>query len=221
MVAPARAERVAQLEAEATLVRLMSMHFMELPDTSFVAKLREGPFEETLRIVASDRDGDEGIKEGARLMAGFLSDSAEMTDEDLRVVLGVDRTRLYRGVTPQYSPPYPAEAVWRGLEGQQAAEFVERLVEEYRASGFALQEGSNERPDYFGIELEFVRTLCLEEREALGANELSRASAVSQARGEFCERHLVWAAAFADAAAPYAQTDFYRGHLKMLASYCR
>ena len=156
------------------------------------------------------------LVEGTRLMLAFVDAHDADGVDALMQTLGVDRTRLYRGVTPGYSPPYPAEGVWLGQDDRRAARLFEELTVLYRENGVQMAHDANERPDYIGVQLEFVRHMLSRQIEALERGDEDAASACAEAVASFAEKHLAWLPAFIEKARPMAETDFYRGHLMML-----
>ncbi|MDR1604427.1 MAG: molecular chaperone TorD family protein [Gracilibacteraceae bacterium] len=205
-------------EFNSALLALLIPHFLRLPDGEFVAALRGDEFRTAVKALSADGGAGEDIRRGAALMATFIEENLETETAALQLTLGVDRTRLYRGVTPEYSPPYPCEAVWR-TDGVNAAEVIERTAAFYRQHGLTPTPPLPERPDYIGVELSFYRCLLTEEILARQDGEEKKAAACAETADHFRREHLLWLPDFIAAALPLAETDFYRGHLLMLRGF--
>lgn len=212
---PSLPTQAAEYRALATLIQAISCHFQALPDEAFVAHVRSEPFRFVLQTLKEEGSG--ALPQGAALMDSFIEETATVPTQDLSRMLGVDRTRLYRGVTPVYSPPYPAEAVWRKMEDRRAAQLFEELNRIYRSQGMEMTRDAMERPDYLGTQLEFLGRLADCAAEASARNDGVSVSALDEALTSFAQNHLRWLPAFIEEAAPRAETDFYRGHLLMLS----
>lgn len=209
---------IEEARALRSLVRAANCHFLELPSEEFVEFIRSSSYREILRV-AIDL-GHAGLAEGALLMESFLVEHEDDPAANVSHLLGVDRTRLYRGVTPSYSPLYPAEAAWRGRDDRRAAAVFEELVVLYRENGMQLASSASERPDYIGVQLEFVARMIDRLIAALEHGSFGEAQACDEAVVRFAQQHLDWFASFArdDLAKP--ETDFYRGHLLFVQSLC-
>ncbi|MGA2372546.1 MAG: molecular chaperone TorD family protein [Candidatus Korobacteraceae bacterium] len=204
--------------ARASFCAFLNVHFTTLPDLEFVERIRESEFLGALDALAEDSSAPE-MAAGASLMAGFIRSTLNSSAAALSETLGIDRTRLYRGVSPAYGPPPPCEAVWNG-QISDTATVLKALADVYVAAGMAMSSDARERLDYIGIELEFLRMLALRELEAWEAGQEASAKALLQQQSKFVGEHLVhWVPAFVERALKHAETDFYRGHLMMLRGF--
>ncbi len=205
-------------QARADFYSFLNLHFSTIPDVGFVQKLYDGEVLAALQALVQDDQVEPGISEGASLMVRFLEDHRVLDEAKLSEILGVDRTRLYRGVAQGYGPPPPYEMVWsktfKGFEALQA------VAGKYRESGLEPSEDAKERVDYIGLEMEFMRELALREASAWEAGDEETAQAQLTAQYEFLNQHLgSWAPLFIAKALAVSETDFYRGHMKMVDAY--
>lgn len=204
----------------ASFSAFLSTHFLNLPDEPFVEQLRSDGYRQVLEsLLAGEDDLHPDIAEGARLMHAYLSANREMGPAALSQALGVDRTRLYRGISPTYSPPPPYEAVWSAELGEPAG-LLQRIAAIYHQSGLDQAPGVNERLDYIGIELAYMEYLAQEEAGAREAGDEGHAADLLEEQRSFFREHLTpWVPRFVEKALEFAHTDFYRGHLLMLRGY--
>ncbi len=205
--------------ARATFSSFVNAHFLNLPDEEFVQQLRSAEHRLVLGQLQDSGTLHPDISEGARLMDSYLEQQLGLNDKELSEALGVDRTRLYRGVSPTYGPPPPYEAVW-SREGNNAPALLQKIASIYRKHGLAQAPDAAERLDYIGIELAFIQELAQEEAEAWEAGEADRARSLLAGQSAFIREHLInWVPAFIETALEFAGTDFYRGHLRLLRGF--
>ena len=136
-------ELAAVAGARAALAAFLNIHFTTLPDEKFVAHLRGPEFGQALEALAA-ADGDAELARGAALMRGFLAEYAGARASDFAEALGVDRTRLYRGVAPGYGPPPPQEAVW-DKRVPDPVEVLKALAAAYVEAGVGMAEQAARR----------------------------------------------------------------------------
>lgn len=202
-----------------TIIDMLNSHLMSLPDADFIAYVRSDSYREVLRSLTEDKTVDDDMRKGAALMSGFIEKTLSTDTEELSHIMGVDRTRLYRGVRSPGAPTYPCEAAWRGLDGIRAAELVEQSAALYRSCGLRVSPDVHERADYLGIQLLFERYLVNSQIEALETDDEDIARRCYMQQRGFADEHLSWVHDFIVKALPVATTDCYRGHLMMLDSF--
>jgi len=206
-------------EARAVLSGFLSLHFLSLPDQAFVRQVRSGDFQSFLEQLARDENIQAEISQGARLMSSFLKERAGSGEAQLSETLGVDRTRLYRGVSPTYGPPPPYEAVWNS-DAVKQNEFLQRIARIYQEDGLTPSADIHERLDYLGIELAYIEHLARAEAKKLESGKIRSADKLRERQKMFLHEHLLnWLPKFVEKALLYAGTDFYRGHLLMLRGF--
>ena len=211
-------EMAAAARARAAFLSFLSLHFNTLPDKGFVERLLSGEAATVLKALIAGPVASGEMAEGARLMASYLETMHAEDPAKLSQELGVDRTHLYRGVAQGYGPPPPYEMVWsRGAPG---VELLQALNHTYLDMGLAQSPEARERPDYIGIQLDFVRELAQREAEAWESGHTESAVHLLEAQSDFMGEHIGrWLPYFIDEALPNAATDFYRGHMLMLRSF--
>jgi len=217
---PKELEEIAR--ARASFWAFLNVHFTTLPDITFVERLRASEFSAALDAVtdeAAEADVAPDMAAGASLMRDYLHSVAGTKAKALAEQLGVDRTRLYRGVAPNYGPPPPCEAVWCGRSNDTPA-VLQEIAKIYAGNGMAISPDARERLDYIGVELEYQARLATREAEAWDAGDEPAARTLLKQQVEFLGLHLAqWVPAFIEKALTMAETDFYRGHLLMLRGF--
>lgn len=207
------------LEAEtaaktrAGLLALASLHFNQRPDCELVEQTLDPAFADVLAAYARELGPNDEMGTGVTLMNRWIENNTGKDRGLLSDELGVDRTRLYRGIAPNYGPEAPYESIWMDIAGN-ASGYLLGIVELYRASGFAVATNAGERPDYIGIELEFCRMLEKREAKQAAAGDMEAAEATREEMRGFVRNHIgLWAPRFIASALGEAKTDFYTGHL--------
>jgi TorA maturation chaperone TorD len=122
---------------------------------------------------------------------------------------------LFRGVSPNYGPPPPFEGLYvKG--GNNSHEVLETVLRCYRENGFSPDPAFQNRPDYVGMELDFLGLLSEREAEALENGDRSGSSEYLKTIRLFLLEHLgKWCGEFCDRAMVHAKTGFYRGALQL------
>ena len=205
-------------KARLSFYTFLNVHFMDLPDEDFAHTLREEEFGSVLKELGGNPELHPEIIKGVSLMRAYLGDTTSCADAELAVRLGVDRTRLYRGVPPGYGLPPPYESLW--TEKNRDSLVLQEMARIYHEGGFTLQADVRERLDYIGIQLSYLEQLVMKE---IAAREAGDDETVRVALGreiEFMRDHVgTWVPNFVSSALNHAKTDFYRGHLHMLKGF--
>lgn len=206
--------------ARAAFYSFLSVHFTTLPDVTFVERMRSEDFTSMLGALVNDESAEPDLVAGASLMRSYLETTRSDEVDHLGEKLGVDRTRLYRGVTPAYGPSPPYETVWTRSRAGQDIDILQTLAGLYREMSLAPSPEVSERVDYIGVELDFMRELALREAAAWESDTPETAATWVEAQRTFMREHLgEWAPAFIEKALEWAKTDFYKGHLRMLRGF--
>jgi putative dimethyl sulfoxide reductase chaperone len=204
-------------KSRAAFYSLLNVHFITLPDVEFVGRIRDGEFTSVLDSLTKEGSITGDMARGAGMMRDYVDKTRDDQAAQLSERLGVDRTRLYRGVAPGYGPPPPYESVWSG-SGQGTAVLL-AVAAVYREAGLARSPEATERIDYIGVELDFMRELALREAAAWDSGALDTAQQSLKAQHGFINEHLRWVPIFVEKALEQAETDFYKGHLLLLRQY--
>jgi len=218
--APLKREELAEIaRSRASFCAFVNAHFTTLPDPGFVERIRSEEIISALGALADDHVLHTDVTTGASLMLGYLRSTAHVEPSELSEKLGVDRTRLYRGLAPNYGPPPPCEAVWSRRSADTTV-VLQELAAIYRESGMAISPEARERLDYIGVELDYQRQLALREAEAWQAGDDQKAGELLRRQADFLSEHMgQWVPPFIEKALSMAETDFYRGHLVMLRGF--
>ena len=199
-------ELIAMGQQRASVYNTIIGALMTLPDDKFLSTVRSADHKAFLE---SYKELDQpSITKGCDLILGFLDKTKADDQKELLETLAVDRTRLIR--TPfkeAYALPmegqYSSKAPNEGIESSLLA-----LKKNYIAEGYE-PDDVGESPDFFAIELDFLRVLALKMAETPDA-----IPALLLAQKDFLEKHPGrWIKFYVEAAAPHAQTDFYKGWL--------
>jgi TorA maturation chaperone TorD len=204
--------------ARAAFSSFLTIHFNVLPDEKFIKQMRRKEITSMLELLPKDESVNEEISNGASLMYKFLKDTSADKPVELSEKLGVDRTRLYRGLAPTYGPPPPYEMVWS--QKWQDVALLQALAALYRENGLAQSTEIIDRMDYLGVELEFIHALSVRETEAWDTGKTEKARSLLLDQEKFFHEHLEsWVPGFVQKALEFVTTDFYRGHLHMLQGF--
>ena len=206
-------------KARASFYAFLNIYFTVLPDEQFVQSVRKDEFCGVLDNLKRDGEVHPEIAEGARLMRAYVSATKDLEPKRLAERLGVDRTRLYRGITPNFGPPPPYEALWIG-NANDVTEVLQEISQIYGKSEFTVADDTHERLDYIGIELDYLEQLVQKEISAREMQDFDRVRSAVECQYTFCGHHLgEWAPNYITTALEYADTDFYEGHLRMLDGF--
>ncbi len=155
------------------------------------------------------------VAEGFRDMAKYAEEHKDRPQAEVQQDLAVDWTRLFRGLSPAYSPMPPYEASFMETPGNEV-ELIQRVNETYRMNGLSISDDHNERPDYMGLELSFLEHLADEEARAWQENRPDMAKSYQRTARIFLNEHLAsWTDKFIEPAMSFAKTSFYHGFLKL------
>lgn len=208
------ASPAAAARARAGAYGFLALLCNQRPDRNLVQRLRAVGVGGFLGMV--DPEARVGlVGQGLQAMAVFVEQAAVQADDEVETMLAVDWTRLFRGVRPGYGPPPPYESVYVGSDPLAA---MESVAEVYRQLGVVPAEGSgSNRPDYIGMELDFLRYLCEQQAAVYEQGEEEVFEQWSRAEEAFLQDHLgKWAPAFCDRAGSEARTGFYAGALLLI-----
>lgn len=207
------AEASSQAEARATMYTFLANLFNQLPDQALVGRLRSLG-SEAIAQLAKALELSEDARLGLTEIARFIEAAASQAEDDVVQALAIDWTRLFRGVAPGYGPPPPYEGVYVGGNVEHEA-VLQAVVSEYRQYGVMADDGVN-RPDYIGLEFDFLALLAEQEKAAWDQGDSPAALGRQQGARQFMERHAGrWVAPYCERAIPEAKTDFYRGLLRL------
>jgi TorA maturation chaperone TorD len=223
MTQPASNDMSQLAEARSRVYELLSNVYNRLPNNDFVEML----LDQDVRSLFGYATGDymasnpqrEELEQGIQAIELFRKQVGEVNRDDLITRLGVDRTRLYRGLKRDYGPPPPYESVYQGSHTVMA-ESALQVKNVYSVWGYQPPPIGNEPPDYIGIEIDFLRFLCSEEAAALRSEDREKAQKCLNAENDLLNNHMVgWIPRFCAEAQNYAKEELYRGITRLTSVY--
>ncbi len=148
------------------------------------------------------------MEQGITLTQRSLQKENQSLDEQLHHLIK-DWTRLFRGVDIR-GPLPPYESLYRtGKLQDRPAQEINRL---FSSMGIRVPEEWHQPSDYIGVELDFMRLLCLKEQGAWEKNQLHLIHEISKIEKSFLEDHLIlWIPYFCEEMIKKAQEDFFKG----------
>jgi len=191
--------------------------FLQIPDLDFVKKIKDGSLLSFMNCLIWNAEAPEKLKEGMRNLREFIEASEGRSAEEMHLDISVERTRLFRGISPEYGPPPPFELVYQeGAGGERMMLTMLDLLKEYSAISFPVPP--RERPDYIGVELAFMAFLCEKEIEAREGGKT--ANVLLDIQKKFLDEHLIrWIPRFCERIVLESKLDFYRGIVKIMACF--
>lgn len=175
-------------EARAKLYQLLGSAYIRPPDRDFLRLLAGWV---TSQIGGLSPLLSEQVKQGLTTLDDFFKKVGENSWVKLEEAVSVEFTRLFRGVSPIYSPPPPYESVYREESGRVFSDLTFQVYQAYRHFGLDLANSfSHEPPDHISFELEFMRLLCHREAEAWHKGDEDEAGGFLWAEEQFVTEHL-------------------------------
>jgi putative dimethyl sulfoxide reductase chaperone len=205
-------------QTRSSFYEFLCIPFLNLPDANFIQQLRDSSIWSVSDKLTVDLDVHPDIAEGWNRMHKFLEESRCLPIEELTQAIGVDRTRLYRGVSANFGPPPPYEALWTG-EGADEISILSGVMAVYRDAGLAPGPELNERVDYVGTELDYLRQMTYRETKAWETGHVKEAKKILHKEKLFVKSMNEWFPRFLIKATEFAETEMYRGHMQMLKGF--
>lgn len=156
---------------------------------------------------------------GDPLAAGLydLSDALNDVDDQARLRLDVEHTRLFAGLKADIGLPPPFESAWR--TGGEAGEIASDVAQAYGEAGFADIDVEAGPPDHLAVELKFMALLAFKESEALANNDYQAAIGFIRHQRDFVDRHLLgWVPRWTDALAQETRERLYWALARMIVA---
>ncbi|MCJ7593718.1 MAG: molecular chaperone TorD family protein [Desulfobacterales bacterium] len=187
--------------------------FGHLPDEAFLARI-EGEGLQSFLDSCSAIKGS-GFKPGVDHIYRYRSLMKGRARDEILEELSVDRTGILRGTGHRdLRPPY--EGLYKSKKN--AGDFLLKIKRSYRKAGLAPDDSTKESPDFLCLELDFMKQLCLRERDEWLSQKETHETVAHQE--EFLREHLgSWVGQFCREAAKHARTDFFRGFALILDAF--
>ncbi|MCL5039738.1 MAG: molecular chaperone TorD family protein [Firmicutes bacterium] len=203
-------ELVEQAVTRSRVYRFLTDAYVALPDENLVFRLLgekrlahlAGPAAESLPA---------DVQQGLSLIWSFGTLMGGRPPGEIKELLSVDRTRLFRGLMPGYGPPPPYESVYVGSPEAPLFQITSEVAALYVRAGARFSWSVQEQADYIGVETDFMRLLTKGEAVAWkeSPEEARRWLSMEQ---EFLRDHLLrWVPRFCEIVIREAESDFYRG----------
>lgn len=178
-------------EARAKLYQLLRSIYFKPPNSDFLKSLVKW-LDSLKGTEAQTQLLSEQMKHALDELDGFFKKVVDDSWDELAEAVSVEFTRLFRGISRQYSPPPPYESLYREDPGRVFGDLTLTVCREYRQFGLALaDELKNEPPDHISFELDFMRLLCHQEAESWGRNDEEGALRLLATEHKFLAEHLL------------------------------
>jgi TorA maturation chaperone TorD len=198
----------------------LSALYLRIPNQEFAANLLGDKFLPFLRSITGSDEVPRQMNEGLRLIEEFVTKSKGHQQSGLAEELGVDWTRLFRGLKRGYGPPPPYESVYREGSEQDGRQTIGDVTKTYREVGAGMGDQSGQRADYIGIELDFMRYLTEKETEGWKKLDYREALKCLTSEKDFLAKHIMqWVQKFCDTVLTEARTDFFRGVARLTIGF--
>ncbi len=189
--------------------------FLEGPDLDFLQRLLDAD-----PPLPAGKAVDGKVAAGLEEMRSWLAARSDVPLPQLLQQLRVEGTRLFRGIAPGYGPPPPYETLYRRSRAGSDANILLRIRDRYREAAAELSAGSRERMDHVGMELEFMRFLCGEERRLRLAREDEGALQYRRMERRFLTEHLMtWVPEYCRRILDEPCAPFFHGMLRVLSAF--
>ncbi len=196
--------------AQAKTYETLGNIFNQRPDSSLVKNLKVTRLDSLIELDQRN-DLNAEAQEGLSEISHFMKQIQKQAENEVELSLQIDWTRLFRGVQPGYGPLPPYEGLYIG-ENESNFKAQETVASFYNQYGVLPDERAGNRPDYIGLELDFLRYVCEQQAESWEKGDETLANYWQLAESDFLNNHLGrWVAGFCDQAINKAKTDFYRG----------
>jgi len=197
----------------------LSSLFVRTPNEELVTNLLGEKLLSFLPSISNSAEIPDEMKQGLGIIQAFIRSTKDNPRKKLLEELGVDWTRLFRGLKPGYGPPPPYESVYASGSSEEGEQGIGAVLRTYREAGVDIGENTRERPDYIGIELDFMRFMTEKEMEAWKKSDSTEAIKCLRIENDFLTKHTKWIPKFCDKVLTEAQTDFYRGIARLTKGF--
>lgn len=203
------ARRSELLSARSALYKILSLGF-RYPSDSLFDILRSKEFAK-------------GLRGSVRLSSGPLRNEADSLTRSLRRVVSCEKLEseynfLFAPSDELNCPPYETE-----YDSSNVFSKVNQLADImgfYKAFGLCIRTEGRERPDYVGVELEFMHFLTLKEAHARTNNMETAALVCRDAQKKFMDDHLAgWLPDFCKRVRNHSKMGFYAAVASLALSF--
>ncbi|MFW5943505.1 MAG: molecular chaperone TorD family protein, partial [Chloroflexota bacterium] len=185
----AAGNRAAAASARGGAYGFLALLCNQRPELALVRRLRAVGVEGFLGMVDASHAGDL-VQQGLQEIAAFVAQTADLPDAEVQEQMAVDWTRLFRGVRPGYGPPPPYEAVYVEGDSLKTMQSVARVYRHYGVAPADAGAGGDNRPDYIGLELDFLRYACEQQAAAHEEGDEEAIERWMVAEEAFLQKHI-------------------------------
>lgn len=202
-------------QARANMFGLLAAFLNHRPDIDFLNRLRAAGIHQFIELL-TEADSTSKIQSGLQKLGAYLEDTLEKDESKLTDELGVDWTRLFRGLRPGYGPKPPYAYLYQKTR-QSELEYLRKISSLYAQYSAEIEPAQSNRPDYLGLQLAFLSFLNQQASLAYQQENQAQANQLENAADLFFKQELApWAISFCEEAKLHAQTAFYQGYLEIL-----
>jgi len=131
-----------------------------------------------------------------------------------------DYTRLFIG--PGRVPAPPWESIYRNVEHLYYSTETLEVREAYRKYNLSHRNLGREPDDHLGLELDFLRQLCLMAEQKARATDQPGLTEILQDQSVFLSEHVLkWVPEWTRDVVSNAETEFYKGMAQLADAYVR
>lgn len=207
-------ELAERARTQASMYGFLATLYNQKPNIHLVRGLRSISTDSFFAL-ANERDISSNARCGLVELAKFIDATAEQTEEEIERTLAKDWTRLFRGLRPGYGPVPPYEGLYLD-KNNIGLDILKEINRWYLDSNMVVNPAYANRPDYLGLELDFLRHLAYREAQAWEQENKKEALEYFNKRCAFFAEHLMlWIGQFCEQALQHAKTSFYLGVLRL------
>jgi TorA maturation chaperone TorD len=211
VAAPEAGQKGHQAHCRAVLYAFFAQ-LLSPPSEALAEALAEGSLRELVAAALAGAPAAHREELAAALPSLFAAAPARVAADELLV----EYTHLFGNgvICPHYETEYG------GTDAFRAVHVLSSVSAFYHAHGVRVGSGVGERPDYIGVELEFMNLLASKQARAAAQGNLPRVRRSRQAQQRFFVEHLgAWAGEFCRALAAAARTPFHAALAHALARF--
>ncbi len=207
-------EAIRDAETRAGMYGFIAAMLNRKPDATLVRRVRSAGADAFNGLIL---DGDllGSVGRGVLDMAAFVEETEGYPEDEVEKMLAIDWTRLFRGVSPGYGPLPPYESVYIDQD-KTGIEIIQSVHRWYMENGAGIDRRQPNRPDYLGLQIDFLRHLAEQEQQAWECGNSDEAMDCLNKSTRFTSEHITpWVHEFCKQAMGYAETGFYRGIIRI------
>jgi molybdopterin-containing oxidoreductase family molybdopterin binding subunit len=200
------------------IFNFFSSFFYRAPDRSFISCLNDARFYTLLTSLESNAHlFSNSFKEALADIEEFIKLAQRVNIEETLTGVGVEYTRLFRGMKPGYGVCLPYESLYRN--GSSDLSVLQDVVKQYNEAGVKISDNCCERYDHLSVELNFISYLCKEITQASEAGEQNKVLNYLALKKKFLQRLSEWVPTFCDKVIRTSTSKLLTGLVKLLKEF--